>query len=139
MRMTGDYDLARDIMQESFTRCLERYGEGIHSAALLYRIAHNLVVDHVRKKAPSNPLRDEQVADPVALDHQLMVRAQYRDMLEALQQLSFDDRDLLSLVAGECLSYREIASVLEVRENTIKVRVHRARRRLRSILAKKEV
>lgn len=139
LRMTADYDLARDIMQESFTRCLERYGEGIDSAALLYRIARNLVVDHARKKARSEPLGDVQVADPVALDHHLMVREQYRDVLEALQRLGFEDRELLSLVADEGLSYREIASILGANENTIKVRVHRARKRLRSILSKKEV
>lgn len=139
LRMTGDYDLARDIMQESFTRCLERYGDGIENAALLYRIARNLVVDHVRKQARSEPLGDEAVADPVALDHQLMVREEYRGVLEALQQLGFEDRELLSLVAGQCLSYGEIASLLGARENTIKVRVHRARKRLRSILAKRGV
>ena len=38
MRSTGDYYLASDIMQESFTRYLERYGKGPESAALLIRL-----------------------------------------------------------------------------------------------------
>lgn len=139
LRMTADYDLARDIMQESFARCLQRYGEGIDSAALLYRIARNLVVDHGRKAAHSAPLGDEPVADPAALDHHLMVREQYREVLAALQRLKLEDRELLSLVAAENLSYREIASILGASESTVKVRVHRARKRLRSILAQKEV
>ena len=139
LRMTGEYDLARDIMQESFTRCLERYGDSIDSAALLYRIARNLVVDYARKQARSDSLGDGQVVDPLSLEHHLMVREEYRDVLEALQQLGFEDRELLSLVAGECLSYREIASLLGARENTVKVRVHRARKRLRSILVKRGV
>ena len=37
LKITGDYYLAADIMQESFTRCLERYGNE-SSAALLYTI-----------------------------------------------------------------------------------------------------
>ncbi len=139
LRMTGDYDLSRDIMQESFTRCLERYGGHIESAALLYRIARNLVVDHVRKVARSEPMGDRQAQDPVSMDHQLMVREQYRAVLAALQALDFEDRELLSLVSGQSLSYRDMATVLDTTENNVKVRVHRARKRLRNVLAKRGV
>jgi len=139
LRMTGDYDLARDVMQESYARCLERYGERIDSPALLYRIARNLVVDHMRKKSCCEPLDEHQKADPVSMDHQLMVREQYREVLGALQQLGFEDRELLSLVAGESLTYRDIAQVLNTTENNVKVRVHRARKRLRGVLSKRGV
>jgi RNA polymerase sigma-70 factor (ECF subfamily) len=137
LRMTADYDLSRDLMQESFTRCLERYGDEIETMALLYRVARNLAVDHLRKAARSEPLNVVETADPVSLDHQLMVREQYRDVLGALQTLSLEDRELLSLVAGEALSYRDMAAILETSENNIKVRVHRARKRLRGQLSKR--
>ncbi len=137
LRMTGDYDLSRDIMQESFTRCLERYGGRIEKAALLYRIARNLVVDNVHKNARSEPLGDLQAQDPVSMDHQLLVREEYREVLAALQALYFEDRELLSLVSGQSLSYQDIAAVMDTTENNIKVRVHRARKRLRSELAKR--
>ena len=39
MRMTGDYYLAGDIMQESFTRYLERYPKQVPNASLLFTIA----------------------------------------------------------------------------------------------------
>ncbi len=137
LRMTGDYDLSRDIMQESFTRCLEHYGGRIEKAALLYRIARNLVVDNVHRNARSEPLGDLQAQDPVSMDHQLLVREEYREVLAALQALDFEDRELLSLVSGQSLSYQEIAAVMDTTENNIKVRVHRARKRLRSELAKR--
>jgi RNA polymerase sigma-70 factor (ECF subfamily) len=57
--------------------------------------------------------------------------------LDALQALSLEDRELLSLVAGEALSYRDMAAILETTENNIKVRVHRARKRLRGQLSKR--
>jgi len=136
LRMTGDYDLSRDIMQESFTRCLERYGGQIDSAALLYRIARNLVIDSMRKGARNEPMGEREVADPASAEHQIMIREQYRHVLAALQRMTFEDRELLSLVAGETLSYREIAQMLDTNENAIKVRVHRARQRLRKILTK---
>jgi RNA polymerase sigma-70 factor (ECF subfamily) len=137
LRMTGDYELARDLRQECVARCLERYGDGIDSAALLYRVAHNLVVDHVRKNARSVPLGDRPVADPRSMEDHLMVREAYREMLTALQELNFDDRELLSLVAGDEMSYADIAVLLDTTDGAVKVRVHRARKRLRSILVKR--
>jgi len=137
--MTGDYDLARDIMQESYTRCLERYGEQLDSPALLYRIARNLVVDHMRKKTNFEPLGEHHDADPASLEHQLMIREKYREVLAALQQLEFQDRELLSLVAGGSLAYRDIAQILDTTEGNIKVKVHRARKRLRRVLSKRGV
>ena len=50
MRMTGDYQLACDIMQESFTRLLARYGPKAPDVALLYTIARNAVYDNARKR-----------------------------------------------------------------------------------------
>ena len=137
LRMTADYDLARDILQECVTRCLERYGERIDSPALLYRVARNLVVDHARRQARTAPLGDQPVADPRSMEHHLMVRETYREVLAALQRLSFEDRELLSLVAAETMTYGEIAGLMNTTDGTIKVRVHRARKRLRQILAKR--
>jgi RNA polymerase sigma-70 factor (ECF subfamily) len=139
LRMTGDYDLARDLQQECAARCLERYGDRIDSAALLYRVARNLVVDHVRKNARNVPLGDQPLADPRSMEHHLLVREAYREMLAALQELNFEDRELLSLVAGEEMRYREIAALLDITAGAVKVRVHRARQRLRRILARRGV
>lgn len=135
--MTGDYDLSRDIMQESFTRCLARYGDRIDNIALLYRVAHNLVIDHKRKSDRNETLNEQKASDSISIDHQLQIREQYRKVLAALQNLTSEDRQLLSLVAAESLSYREIASIMDTTENNIKVRVHRARKRLRSAIAKR--
>ncbi len=35
LRLTGDYQLAGDLTQESFTRCLSRYGQNGNNRALL--------------------------------------------------------------------------------------------------------
>lgn len=137
LRMTGgDYDLSRDILQESFTRCLERYGDRIESIALIYKIARNLVIDHNRKKYRDELYRDQNAVDDKPIEHQVLVREQYQKVLLALKSLRLDDREILSLVASDSFSYREIASILGTTENNIKVRVHRARKRLRCALAK---
>ena len=138
LRMTGDYDLSRDIMQESFARCLEHYGTCIENVSLLYRIARNLVVDHMRKAARNQTLDDCGSADPRSLEYHANVLEHYREVLQALQLLTFEDRELLALVAVKSLSYREIAKILKISAANVKVRVHRARKRLRSLLEKQE-
>ena len=55
-------------------------------------------------------------------------------MLRALGTLPEDERDLLSLAGTGGLSYREIAAVSGLSEGNIKVRIHRARRKLRDLL-----
>ena len=109
----------------------------IDSIALLYKVARNLVIDHKRKSNRNESLKEPNTADPITLDQQFLVREEYREVLLALKNLSFEDRELLSLVAGEALSYSEIASILATSENSVKVRVHRARKRLRNAMAKR--
>jgi RNA polymerase sigma-70 factor (ECF subfamily) len=48
----------------------------------------------------------------------------------ALQRLSFDDQEVLRLVAWEGLSHAEVAQVLQCSTNAVGIRVHRARQRL---------
>lgn len=56
-------------------------------------------------------------------------------MQEALRALGDGDRSLLSLRYGEDLTQGEVARRLGVPEGTVKVRLHRARHRLRRLLA----
>jgi RNA polymerase sigma-70 factor (ECF subfamily) len=57
-----------------------------------------------------------------------------RTVLEALAQLSREQRELLVLYAWEGLEYRQIASVLDVAVGTVRSRLSRSRRRLRELL-----
>jgi RNA polymerase sigma-70 factor (ECF subfamily) len=134
MRSTGDYYLADDIMQESFTRYLERYGKDTQNAALLYTIGRNLIYDNARKQKRNSQLqleRDDPVDDQ---EHYLMVREQYRQVLSAMQTLEDDERDVLALAVSSQLSYREISSIAGISEANVKVKVHRARAKLRQII-----
>jgi RNA polymerase sigma-70 factor (ECF subfamily) len=55
-------------------------------------------------------------------------------VLAALQELDEEDRDILSLVVSSGLTYGAIAAIKGCSEVNIKVRVHRARQKLRQIL-----
>ncbi len=65
-------------------------------------------------------------------------REESRLLLDALQQLNEEERDLLSLVASDSLNYKEIAVLCNLSEAAVKVRVHRARQKLRGLLKERE-
>jgi RNA polymerase sigma factor (sigma-70 family) len=134
MRSTGDYYLAGDILQESFTRYLEKYGKEGSNTALLYTIARNAVVDGHRKQGRDLPLFDEPELSQPNPEKQMMVREDYRRVLAAMQELAPEEKDVLSLVVSSDLSYREIARITGASESNVKVRVHRARVKLRKMM-----
>ena len=64
----------------------------------------------------------------------MLVREEYRRVLAAMQELEQEERDILSLVVSSGLSYREIAGVAGISEANVKVKVHRARVKIRKIM-----
>lgn len=78
----------------------------------------------------SGGTRLEDTADEIAaaVDAQLQVRA----MAKLLEELPAGDRDVLLLHAWEGLTYEELASALEIPVGTVRSRLNRVRRRLRT-------
>jgi RNA polymerase sigma-70 factor (ECF subfamily) len=74
----------------------------------------------------------EAAPDPSAVSEH---RAEGRRVHEALGQLSAEDRELVTLIAWEGLAPAEAAEVLGLTAGTARVRLHRARTRLRALLS----
>ena len=136
VRITGDYYLSCDIMQESFTRYLKRYGKREQSGPLLFKIARNALLDYQRKSIRNVRLEDDGDYAQNDPEHDLMIRDEYRRVLSAMQQLGETEREALSLVVSSNMSYREIAEITNTSEQNVKVRVHRARVKLKQIIEK---
>ncbi|MCK4503283.1 MAG: RNA polymerase sigma factor [Desulfuromonadales bacterium] len=134
LRKSGNYHLAADIVQESFTRYLEQYAEKEHNPALLFTIGRNLLFDHIRKNRSTVSYEDDDHGHAIDQEHILQIREEARLVFTALQQMTDDERDILSLLASSGLSYREIAQVTGNSEANIKVKIHRARIKLKQIL-----
>ncbi len=134
LKMTGDYQVAADLMQESFTRYMERYKDGEPSTSLLFTIGRNLIIDHSRRQGGAVPYEEDRNDSGVDQERMLMVREEYRRVLAAMQELTPADRDILSLVVSSGLSYRKIAEIAGISEANLKVRIHRSRLKLRKHL-----
>ena len=134
LRMTGDGQLSSDLVQESFTRCLSKYGRNGNNRALLYTVARNAALDALNKRREERTQGDEALSSLGDPERQLIEKESYRRMIAAIQKLNPVDRELIALLATETFSYREIGKMLHISEANVKVKVHRARLRLKAIL-----
>jgi len=134
MRMTGDYEQSSDILQESFTRYLEHYKDSAPNLSLIYTIARNVIFDESRKQSRNRKIAEQAMVRSSDQEERLLVRDEYKRVLESMQGLERSERDILALVISRDLTYRQIASITGISEANVKVKIHRARLKLRKML-----
>ncbi|MGD9948312.1 MAG: RNA polymerase sigma factor [Desulfobulbus sp.] len=135
VRKSGNVTLASDLVQESFTRYLEQYRHRELSLALLFTIGRNLLYDQMRKHRWTVEITESSVAGHGDEEQKYIQREDSQLVLDALRQLDEEDRDILALIVSSGMTYREIGEIYGCNEGTVKVRVHRARQKLRRLLA----
>jgi RNA polymerase sigma-70 factor (ECF subfamily) len=141
-RMTHDRHTAEDLTQETFLKAfagLNRFQAGTNFAAWLFRIAHNNFANGRRAKVRQRePLPDDLAAkdgDPV---EEAQSREALRDLARAVDRVPAEFRAALLLRVEQGLSFREIAEVLDLTEETARWRVFKARQKLLSLLAPRQ-
>jgi len=141
-RLTGDGQLADDLLQESYYRLLRSDvtldGE-IHSRRYLFRIATNLAHDAYRRRRARPALVSSDDGEHPRADRDLSAHGYdgRLDLNRALGRLRPRERALLWLAYAQGATHREIAEVLGVRPASVKVLLLRARRRLASLLGRR--
>ncbi|TSC86952.1 MAG: RNA polymerase sigma-70 factor, ECF subfamily [Parcubacteria group bacterium Gr01-1014_8] len=133
----SDREIARDLMQETFTRAWDYCVEGGRIEQwkpFLFRTAYNLVVDTYRKKRTVSldaMIEDQGFAIPHDGDVKSINRAEMSRIRNAIDDLDDIYRDVLILRFTEDLPPKEIAQVLRLSENVVSVRIHRGLAKLR--------
>jgi RNA polymerase sigma-70 factor (ECF subfamily) len=142
-RLVGNEEDARDVVQEAYFRAYKGIGkfrEEAQFSTWLYRITANCAATHLgrrRKHRHEELPDDDSVVDLVAeRDPQAMADASgLRDRLTAaLEDLPPRLRAVVVLRDVYDLPHEAIAAELGISESAAKVRLHRARRRLRERL-----
>ncbi len=135
-------DLVQDTMLKAY-RSWHQYRLGSNMRAWLLTILRNTFINDYRKALPGGRLadvtemerytifEDVQPADP---EDQFFEQIIDEDILAAIDALPLGFRETLLLNAMESLSYGEIAKITKVSIGTVKSRLCRARRALRSQL-----
>ena len=135
-RMTGDGELADDLLQHVFLRLAERGPDlrpDSNLRAWLFRVARNACYDQLQLRHENGVVRDGleslQCPEPDA-EAKLLVR----DVESALASLRAPDRELLLLVGVEGFSMETISEILGVDPVSLRQRLSRARSRLLDVL-----
>ena len=144
-RLVGRIE-AEDLLQETFLsahRKLESYKGESALGTWLYRLATNLCIDHLRSRSGrwaqmSEELDADVDAGPRTIGPVLGV-VDRLDLERALAALPAGARTVFVLHDVEGFEHREIADMLGVSDGTSKSQLHRARLRLRQLLASHRV
>jgi RNA polymerase sigma-70 factor (ECF subfamily) len=144
-RRVGDRDRAADLTAEVFLAAIDaahRYRPGRGAPkAWLYGIARTVVAAD-RRQAGREQSREQRLRASALLDEddaaqieaRIEAAARLRHLYEAMDRLSDPERAILELVAIDELTLTEAAAAAGVRPVTARVRLHRARRKLRAEL-----
>ena len=142
-RVTGSYEDAKDLAQETFIKAYEKLDHfriGERFFPWLYTIGYNHARNFVQRGKPLKQSSDDDVEKNSGLDypsqHEERVLAQidFLRIYQALGQLPADYREAVILHYHEGLSMEEIAAALELSISGAKMRVHRGIKKLREVM-----
>ena len=129
---------AEDVTQEVFIKLWQHWQKIDHEklGAWLMRVAHNCVIDHVRKQRPQQANLDHfaEVEDQVGeeSDAAQLDQQHFKSQLQsAIKSLDDPFRSIVIMRDIQGMSYDEIQGSLELSASQVKVYLHRARRKLR--------
>ena len=137
-RLVRDRYEAEDVVQEAYLRMfrgLAGFREEARFETWMHRIVVNTALNDLRRRGRFGEVMDDEISDAPAPDR-VEQRAVERDALErGLAALPLGQRTVIVLKDVYGLSCREIGRELEIEEGAVKVRLHRARKRLRELLS----
>lgn len=125
-----DQAAAEDITQETFIRAYQHLNEFEERSAFstwVWRIAHNLTVDYLRKVKKSVEIHEESVEAPLIKNEELE---------KLLPLLPRKHRQVFELYYIEQLSQKEIAEKLDIPYGTVRSRLHHVRKKLKKFRSK---
>jgi RNA polymerase sigma-70 factor (ECF subfamily) len=129
----GNRHDAEDLTTQTFLKMLESIGrfrwQAAPFSAWLFRIAHNLAMDHFRARRRWQP--EEEVPEPVGSEEpsaelEAMQSIGRQSMLELIDKLSTEQQQVLTLKFVFNFTNADVAKILDKTEGAIKSLQHRA-------------
>lgn len=145
-RRLGDPDVADDLTGQVFLQMIQAIRDEkawrTSFSGWLYRIAHNLMVDHLRKRSRIEPVSLDDApplcsnrGDPVAITDRTLAGER---LVAAMEHLTDDQAQVLVLRFEQGMSIAETASAMDRSQGAIKALQHRAVVSLRRLLSEEQ-
>lgn len=145
VRLSGDHEVAKDLVQETLARALLHFGkfeQGTSARAWLTTILTRLYFDHIKHEAVVTRAEPELVSLEVVVSSDIdMMITGTRDAVvwTAVQSLEPDLRAVVECCYMQEMSYKQIADQLQLPIGTVSTRLLRARQRLKELLTQADV
>ena len=129
----GNRHDAEDLTTQTFLKMLESIGRfrwrAAPFSAWLFRIAHNLAMDHFRatkRWQPEEEVREPEGAEESSAEEHALESIGRQSMLELIENLSPEQQQVLTLKFVFNFSNGEAATILDKSEGAVKSLQHRA-------------
>ncbi|MHA6259968.1 RNA polymerase sigma factor [Sporosarcina sp. CAU 1771] len=145
-----DRDLAQDVLQETFIKAFDNMHtvrDGEKLGAWLAAIATRTAIDYLRKLKRWNDIatEDEIIGDIISKNDDALTTLETiveekfigRILLQEIDGLSAEHKEVLLLYYYADMKYEEISNALEIKIDTIKTRIYRAKLKLKESFEKK--
>lgn len=139
-RLVGSGETANDLLQEVWIEAFRKLGKLESPAAFrvwIYRVAHHRAVRYLRRQSVEARAQEHllETADD-SHDDELELLENVELVHHALEQLSFEHREVITLRFLENMSIGDLARVADCSEGTAKSRLHYAKAAMRKIINK---
>lgn len=132
--------LADDLVQEALILALQKIHQLNNDEAFngwIYTILNNVWLGYLRKSRPTEDIDNIVVADSASPEHEILMQQVDFMVRSAMAGLPNAQRQVVSLVDLDGLSYSEVADILQLPIGTVMSRLNRARTALGSSIIKK--
>jgi RNA polymerase sigma-70 factor, ECF subfamily len=137
---------AEDITEMTFIKTWDYLSEGKHIdnfKAFLFRVAHNLTInlygkrtqdkEHIVSLTSSITGKQIDIPDDTDIHDDLETKELYKSIRQELAQLKPEYRDVMLLRYVDDMSLSDIAQTLQISETNVRVRLHRATRKMKDV------
>ena len=138
LRMLGHPQDAEDVTQDvavQIWRALATFTGASAFSTWLYRVVVNRCLNHQRRRRDTSPLLETDHPATAGPEERALGAARIEATAAAIASLADEQRTVLVLYQVEGLSYREVATILDISEAAVRSRLERARTRMLHALA----
>ena len=145
-KILGNKEDAEDAAQETFVKCyraLKTYNSQASFSTWLYKITYNHAIDILKKNTRKRNIvewksdLEPRMIPQHSFDEKIDLKEIQLLLKETIHRLSPDDQVIVTLYYYEDLPLKEIAEIIGIRENNVKIKLYRIRSKLQELLKSK--
>ena len=126
--------LAEDVVQEAYMRAIRSIDEEKDGFKFwLFKVCRNLYFDTLRKNKKVEAITSDMPSNESLVDD-VIQKDEYRALYKAISLLKDDFREIVRLYYFDSMSVKEIASIVDESVDNVKIKLYRARLKLKDIL-----